>query len=1507
MTKKSKKEIEVPGVRSLWQPAGESGIANRTSGLCVGPAASCRRQGDSYGRAAWMNTVILFPLCFFMLVLAGCSGSKPHLDGFSVTDPSSGAAITTVIVNATADVSVSVGSDGPNLGVDWSLVCGGSPNTALEPASVACGSLNPVHVGNSIAMVYTAPAYVPIGSTVTLTAAVTSDPSVTASVTLTILPRPITIAWTQGELPPATDCPSGSLYCMAASATGVQNTVQLAATVSNDPTAVGVIWSCSSSVGACGSFDPALTASGGTTTVYSAPATALASLPSKIIITATPACETEAVNPCTSTASISETITVPAVAVAASALPSTVEAGGGSATLTANVSWDASNSGVTWTARCGDGSASCGSIAQASCVAGVAPVFASVCTATYTAPQSIPTGTTKFPVTVTATSNADSSQTGSAAITVGPPPPIAVSVAGPQGSSQMESQVNGTTILTATVTNDFSKSGASAGVNWDCSPGSCSPASSTSYPFTTTYTAPGAVPSTNPVVTATSIFCNQNPNATQCANDPASTGSASITILPAISVTITKPASVTAGVGASFSATVSNDVNDAGVDWSANCAVSSNCGTFTPAHTASGATTSFLAPNNLPWSANPNVTITAISTASVTVPPLFPQVYARPGAGIQDPISVTVTPVVYVHFVPFAPSQLAMGGNSVNLIAVAANDSTHAGVDWSVCSDASTCGQFLVNPAVPATLDSPAVSAVYSSKIHAASGQTVSYQPPIQTPANGTITMTVNSTAVSTASASQVISITNNSSFTGPALTGKVLAGTLPVSGSKVQLYQAGNSGYGSASAPLAITAAGGYSVTTAGDGSFTIPAGYICSAQNAMLYLVATGGTVSGKSSANAQSGLLTGLGACSNLNSAVPLIVNEVTTVATAWTLAPFTGSGGGSFQNYQYIGSSSGNYGSGLANAFATINNLVDITTGLALQTTPAGGGFTPPGGSSEVYDGAVPVAEINTLADAIDTCAATTGGLPGDGSACDLFFQASDVNPVGGIGTSSNAPSSILQAVLEVAKYPSKTGINVGNASNPVTGTPLYALVFNQIASGGTLPFPTVLSAPPTDWSIALSYSGGGLEGVMTAKAGPSAMAIDAVGNLWIANRSISSVTKLSNLGAFLSPYASGSTLATAGGFKGAGVNRPLQIAIDPYGSAWTLNNDSSLSEGTTSCLSATSLNPFCGSGSFPYAGVSGNVGAGLAIDGTGNVWVADKDNSGAGGDVAEYAGFYSCQNGSVCAAGGMQVSEGELIGDFTNLNAVGDSIDTQPANPQSLAIDGKDNVWVLDQANYAAAVLSGKNGSLELVDHGDQYALNSGQSPDPVLTSSPYQWGHTLAFDSAGNTFIPDDDPADYNYIFELYSCESGANSADCGLAQAPISLSSSTVAGVNAPIVMDGSNSLWFVAKPNSSLGVPTSVVELSASGSLMNANVPLNPGFGYVASTYATLSNSSSSTVTYDAATPWTPTATSIAGDPSGNLWVLSGGTAPVVWEFIGVETPVVTPLSLGKPGTKP
>jgi hypothetical protein len=1308
-----------------------------------------------------------------------------------------------VVVSATVNVSVAVGSDTSGLGVDWNLICGGSavPGFTLN----VCGTINPVYVGSNINMIYTAPQYIPVGNTVTLTAASTSDPSRSVSVTLTILPKPVTIQFTQRYFPPT----SMGATITAPDGTVVANsTAQIGAITTND-NAAGVKWSVTCGSASCGLFSEATTSGNGAATTYTAPSAIPAG--GTVTVTATSINDT--------TKSVSATIAIMPIAVTLSA-PSQSVPVGTTDQITATVAFDASNQGVNWSNPTCASPGQCGSIASMQTVSGAAVV--------YTAPDLVPSGSV---VTVTASSVADPTKSATLAITVMPPPPISVKVTPPSTIVQ----VGGQAALTAILTNDYTNSGRGSGVTWQCPPNGCIPSSSTYPPLVTQYLAPGTIPASNPVsVTATSIA------------DPTKDGAASVTVVPAISVVLNLPQGITAGVPATFSATVTNDIAPGGVDWTASGCPTTSCGSFNsgdpnaPNHSASGANITYTLPNNIPWAtATPTITITATSTASLTAPPTQSSSTAE-----------SVTPVTYVQFVPFAPTSLPVGDPTaslptlINLIAAATNDPTNQGVDWTVsCSDASpaACGQFLKTPELVANAltskpDIPAVFWPYGAKVHVASGEEVVYEPPTRIPTGGTVTVTATSTAQPSTAASQAITITSN--LSGTALSGSVQVGKLPVSRATVQLLVAGSTGYGSAAQPLVISN-GGTSVTTGNDGSFSISAGYTCPSLNSLVYLAALGGAPGAQGQVNPQLGLITALGPCGNLNASAPIIVNEVTTVASLFALAPFTGA------DYQHIGSSSvnysngpntsnaTNYNNGLAHAFSTVNNLADITTGQAWAITPAG-------------NGTVPQAEINTLADAVNTCAATSGGVPGDGSACDAFFEASNVNPPGGVApTIANAPTSIPQAVIEVAQVPSTQKL-----TTQISGTLLYDLVTNP-----SPPFTPTLTGPPFDWSIALSFTGGGLDGVSPHPIAAS-MAIDASGAIWLSNRNTSTVTELSHLGAALSPWA---TSTTAGGFTGAGISSPQKVAIDPFGNLWVLNLNSSLSvlDSTGTPLGAPG-NPFSG------AGNPADAARGMAIDGTGNVWVAE---GGSPGDVAEYAGY----NAQVVLGTPLSPQGVGYAGANSGIN-----------NPNGgIAVDGSGEVWILNQGNFSAVPLGVSNG-LWLdpgnPDRGDLIDSNSGSPFNPphyMLGSTAF--GATLAIDDAGDLFIPASSSAT-GTIYELLAGGSSANFGGVGQAI------STATAPLYAPLAIDGSGNLWLMIHSSfTPLGaqLPASLGQFKASGTALNSN---GGAAGFVSSSVGTTGTG----------------ITTIAPDAAGNVWVLSGTSPTTLTEFVGVAGPTMTPTSV-------
>jgi hypothetical protein len=250
------------------------------------------------------------------------------------------------------------------------------------------------------------------------------------------------------------------------------------------------------------------------------------------------------------------------------------------AALTATVTNDSKNAGVTWSVTCGSLNA-CGAFSNVTATS-----------ATYTAPATVPTGNT---ITVTATSITDTTKSAAATVTI-----TAISVA--LNGAPTSLATNAAVALTAAATNDPKN----AGVSWSVTCGTANACGAFSNITSTsaTYTAPITAPSGNTVtVTATSV------------TDPTKSASATITVITTIDVTLgPAPTSMQVSSGAAFTAFVANDSANAGVTWTANCA-SAACGSLTTAKSSNGVATDFSAPAAIPSGAT--VIITA---ASVTDP-----------------------------------------------------------------------------------------------------------------------------------------------------------------------------------------------------------------------------------------------------------------------------------------------------------------------------------------------------------------------------------------------------------------------------------------------------------------------------------------------------------------------------------------------------------------------------------------------------------------------------------------------------------------------------------------------------------------------------------------------------------------------------------------------------------------------------------------------------------------------------------------------------------------------
>jgi hypothetical protein len=253
-------------------------------------------------------------------------------------------------------------------------------------------------------------------------------------------------------------------------------------------------------------------------------------------------------------------------------------------------------------------------------------------------------------------------------------------------------------------------------------------------------------------------------------------------------------------------------------------------------------------------------------------------------------------------------------------------------------------------------------------------------------------------------------------------LAGAVHGGQQPVAGATIQLYAAGGAGDGSASTPLLTT-----TELTNSSGEFNLGP-YTCPSASTDIYLTATGGNPGLQpGQTNPNIAVMVALGPCGSVTSNTFVDVNELTTVAAAYALAPF-------MQSYTQVGS-------GAIDA----QLMADAFT-LASEMVNTGNGAVP--GTGVPTGQTVPAQKIKTLANIVSTCVNSFGGVAGDGSPCGSLFSLA--TPTGGA-----APNETVGALLNIAKNPTAEVV------------PLYVL------SPPIAPFQPTLASAPADWTLTIS--------------------------------------------------------------------------------------------------------------------------------------------------------------------------------------------------------------------------------------------------------------------------------------------------------------------------------------------------------------------------------------------------------------------------------------------------
>ena len=725
-----------------------------------------------------------------------------------------------------------------------------------------------------------------------------------------------------------------------------------------------------------------------------------------------------------------------------------------------------------------------------------------------------------------------------------------------------------------------------------------------------------------------------------------------------------------------------------------------------------------------------------------------------------------------------------------------------------------------------------------------------------------------------------------------PVLSGTVGSGAgtsfAAIAGAEIQLYAAGTTGYGAGTSGPTLINTEPATVITDASGNFSLM--YTCpqTAGGDQIYLVATGPET------GSPVVLMTALGTCGSLNTALSVTINEATTVASAYSLAQFaslgthgiligapadtsTGSKCNATDNWQSTGASTCNY-IGLKNAFATVQNLVDIASGAACVTTPAYStthSCLATTGATPVYNiSYAPQARMNSLANVLAGCASPSAGASG----CSTLFTNTTVG--------STVPADTLQAALNIALHPAS---NTSQIAGLVTATPFTPVIGASDASA------------LRDWTLALVYAGAGLG---RSAAVPVALAIDASGNPWLAiensyfvqyggaSSDAGMIAVFNNQGGPISPA---STVSSPGGFR-TGISNPQALAFDQNGYAWIGNYPSAttIAPGNPGSLTVMDISGSAqfGTGTTPFTNsllLTPNP-YGIAVDANNTVWVSS--NTGTSQSP-------NCSNTSSISGGSiLPLAASASTGISINGNAV-DTYNDQSSCPTYLAIDRNNNLWTYDNG------LTSKN---------DPYAKSLQIfSAGGTSVAGPYNHVNlgyqNLAIGSNGKGWIFEANTNTDATIDVISSSEISSNNSNPAsqLFQNNFSNSYSWY-GESAPLVLDGANQAWMVSENQNNYN--------SAFHKFLFETNSSNTGYLSPMDTDNTPWGFSGWDANSGTPNPIPNNAPLLALDSSGNVWlsgfVSTSTTSSVLSEFVGIGVPVQTPTvsaitGNNTPGTRP
>ena len=268
-----------------------------------------------------------------------------------------------------------------------------------------------------------------------------------------------------------------------------------------------------------------------------------------------------------------------------------------------------------------------------------------------------------------------------------------------------------------------------------------------------------------------------------------------------------------------------------------------------------------------------------------------------------------------------------------------------------------------------------------------------------------------------------------------------------------------------------------------------------------------------------------------------------------------------------------------------------------------------------------------------------------------------------------------------------------------------------------------------SFPPkaSTYGLTTTFAGSGYPasvdstGLAAAFNEPAAIVIDAAGNLYVADSGNNEIRKITS-GGVVTTIAGNINKGSANGISiAASFANPLGITIDASGNLYIADSGNNLIRKMTAAGIVTTL---AGSGAVGAANGPGttatfNNPCGIAVDLTGNVYVAD-----AGNNLIRI----------ITPAGLVNTFAGSAFAGATNGSGVNASFN----NPQGLTFDATGNLYVADDGNHLIREINSSGTVTTFAGSG-----NTGYTNGALLSAS-FNEPDAAAFDATGDMYIADE-------------------------------------------------------------------------------------------------------------------------------------------------------------------